>query len=36
MILNDGLDVWGVALESTLGHDVLAGIVAFGGTVPEE
>ena len=34
--LQDGRDVFGVAVEAVVGYDVLAGVVAFGGTVPEE
>ena len=36
VILHDGLEHWGVAGDAPVGYDVLAGVVAFGGTVPEE
>jgi hypothetical protein len=34
--LVDGLHVWRVSRETLFGGDVLAGVVAFGGAVPEE
>jgi hypothetical protein len=34
--LLDGIEVGRVACFSLVGYDVLAGVVAFGGTVPEE
>ena len=36
MELQDGLEVGRVAGEARLRYDVLAGVVAFGGAVPEE
>lgn len=36
MELVHGLHIWRIAGEAFRGHDVLAGIIAFGGTVPEE
>ena len=34
--LKDWFAVGGVAGEALVGHDVLTGVVAFGGAVPEE
>ena len=36
VVLDDGLEVGRVAGEALFGYDVLAGVVAFGGAVPEE